>query len=130
LADGRLARHARRAPTIDRRAVVAAIDRVADAYLAVDVETGEIVDANPAAAALLRTPHERLLGTSAEGIVRPDGRGDWRDEIAALEESDEPRRFRSVWVDAAGTPVAVEVHATRHLGPRERVLALLLARVL
>jgi PAS domain-containing protein len=130
---GREARHAARAARAARparRAVVGAIDRIADAFLAVDLADGTVVDANPAAAALLRTPRDALLGTPAEGFVQPEARGLWRDELAELVESDEPRRFRAVWVDALAHPIAVEAHASRHQPARERVLALVVARVL
>lgn len=130
LTGARLARHAARAPRPARRAVVGAIDRVADAFLAVDLADGLVVDANPAAAALLRTAREALLGAAAERFVQADARALWRDELAELVESDEPRRFRAVWIDALAHPVAVEAHATRHQPARERLLALILARVL
>lgn len=130
LTGARVARQARRAPRPARRAVVGAIDRIADAFLAVDLADGLVVDANPAAAALLRTPREQLLGAAAERFVAPDDRGAWGDELAELVESDEPRRFRAVWVDALAHPIAVEAHATRHQPTRDRLLALILARVL
>jgi len=130
LAGGRLARHARRAPRVARRAVVAAIDRIADAYLAVDLGDGRVVDANPAAAALLRTPRETLVGAPALRFVHGDTRAAWEDQLAELVESDEPRRFRAVWLDALARPVSVELHVTRHLLARERPLALVVARVL
>jgi PAS domain-containing protein len=130
LTGARLARAARRAPKPARRAVVGAIDRIADAFLAVDLADGLVVDANPAAAALLRTPRDALLGAEAQRFVQADARGVFRDELAELVESDEPRRFRTIWLDAVGRPLSVEVHATRHLAARDRPLALLLARVL
>jgi len=130
LTGARLARHAARAPRPARRAVVGAIDRIADAFLAVDLADGVVVDANPAATALLRTPREALLGAAAERFVQPDARALWSDELAELVESDEPRRFRAVWVDALAHPIAVEAHATRHQPTRDRLLALILARVL
>jgi PAS domain-containing protein len=119
-----------RAPRPARRAVVGAIDRIADAFLAVDLADGLVVDANPAAAALLRTPRDALLGAAAERFVHADARAVWGDELAELVESDEPRRFRAVWIDALARPVAIEAHATRHQPNRDRLLALVLARVL
>ncbi len=130
LTGGRLARQAQRAPRTPRRAVPGAIDRIADAFLAVDLDDGRIVDANPAAAALLRTPREALVGVAVLPFVHEPDRPTWADELAELVESDEPRRFRAVLVDALARPVAVEAHATRHLAGRERVLALVVARVL
>jgi len=109
--------------------VIGAIDRIADAFLAIDLEDGRVVDANPAAAALLGLARDELLGAEAEPLVRGDTRGVWRDELAELVESDEPRRFRAVLLDRSEHPVSVEVHATRFTS-RERVLALAVARVL
>jgi PAS domain-containing protein len=130
LTGARVARHADRAARPARRAVVGAIDRIADAFLAVDLADGLVVDANPAAAALLRTPRAALLGAAAERFVAADARVVWGDELAELVESDEPRRFRAIWVDALAHPIAVEAHATRHQPTRDRLLALILARVL
>jgi PAS domain-containing protein len=125
-----VARQIRSSPRIARRAVVGAIDRIADAYLAVEVEEERVVDANPAAATLLRTTREKLIGASTSRLLHADTRLSWRDELAELLESDEPRRFRAIWVDALGRPIAVEAHATRHVVGRERVMALVVARVL
>jgi PAS domain-containing protein len=58
-------RRARGAPRAQRRAVMAAIDRVADSFLAVDADTGRIVDANPAAGSLLGLARDALLGVDA-----------------------------------------------------------------
>ena len=125
----RIARKAGKAARVSRRAVVGAIDRIADAFLAIDLEDGRVVDANPAAAALLGLARDELLGAQADAFVRGDTRGVWRDELAELVESHEPRRFRAVLVDRGEHPVSVEVHATR-FAARERVLALAVARVL
>lgn len=122
------AHEARRAPRVARRAVSAAIDRIADAFLAIDLDCGAIVDANPAAAALLGTSREALLGAPATRFVAPAGCAGWLNEIETLLESAAPRRFRSSWIDARGEPREVEVHATRHAG-RGRTLALVVARV-
>lgn len=136
LTGARVARQVRRGAAAERgarparRAVVGAIDRIADAFLAVDLADGLVVDANPAAAALLRTPRDALLGAPADRFVDADARPVWSDELAELVESDEPRRFRSVWVDALAHPVAIEAHVTRHQLARDRLLALILARVL
>lgn len=131
LTGGRLARQAQRAPRTPRRAVSGAIDRIADAFLAIDLDDGRIVDANPAAAALLRTPREALVGVPALPFVQRTDRSAWTDELAELVESDAPRRFRAVLVDALARPVSVEAHATRHVAGRgERILALVVARVL
>jgi PAS domain-containing protein len=123
-----MARAARRPPRTRRRAVAGAIDRIADAFLAIDLDAACVVDANPAATVLLRTPRETLLGSDARRFVHEDTRAEWSEELDELVESDQPRRFRTTLVDALGRPRAVEAHATRHLPARERVLALLVLR--
>src|SRR5688572_16975670 len=60
-----------------RRAVSAAIDRVCDAFFAIDVETGAIADANPAAGALLGTTRDHLLGADAMAFVPEGERERW-----------------------------------------------------
>jgi PAS domain S-box-containing protein len=123
-----LAHEARRAPRPARRAVTGAIDRIADAFLAVDVDAGTVADANPAATALLRVEREELLGKPALDFVAPASRALWSAEIESLAESGAPRRFEAILVDARGAPIGVDVHATRH-ATRDRVLALIVARV-
>jgi PAS domain-containing protein len=129
LTGAHVVRSAPRAARAVRRAVAGAIDRVADAFLAIDLDDERVVDANPAASALLRTPRETLVGADARRFVHSDSRITWHDELAELVESDEPRRFRAIWLDALARPMAVEAHVTRYVR-RGRVLALVLARVL
>jgi PAS domain-containing protein len=122
-----LAHEARRAPRTQRRAVAGAIDRIADAFLAVDLESLVIADANPAAGALLRVPRETLLGGEVTKFLAPDARDAWVAALEPLLESTTAQRFRATLVDARGDAVTVDVHATR-LETRERVLALVVAR--
>jgi len=122
------AHEARRAPRIARRAIAGAIDRIADAFLAVDLDDGSIADANPAAAGLLRVPREELLGKPALRHVAPAAQARWSAELEALAESAAPRRFPSCLVDARGDAIGAEVQATR-VATRDRVLAVLVARV-
>ncbi len=120
-------RHKRGAPRAQRRAVVAAIDRVADAFLAVDADTGRVVDANPAAGALLGVARDALLGVDALSFVPSDARGGWWTEFDAMTEGSEPRRFAGRFQDAQGRSVPVECTVTR-FATRDRTLALILAR--
>lgn len=122
-----LASEAQRAPRIARRAVGGAIDRIADAFLALDVDTLAIADANPAAAALLRVNRDALIGGDVMRFLSSDARDAWRSALEPLAESAAPRRFRSTLVDARGDRIAVDVHATR-VASRDRVLALVVAR--
>jgi PAS domain-containing protein len=122
-----LATEAQHAPRVARRAVGGAIDRIADAFLAVDVDSFAIADANPAAAALLRVERDALVGGDVATYLDADARDAWRDALEPLAESASPRRFRATLIDARGDSVAVDVHATR-LATRDRVLALVVAR--
>jgi PAS domain S-box-containing protein len=110
-----------------RRAVSAAIDRVCDAFLAIDVETGAIADANPAAGSLLGTTRERLLGTDAMRFVPNEARERWWLELDAVSEGAEPRRFRGDLLDSGGRTLVVDATVTR-FATRARTLALVLAR--
>ena len=59
---------------VDPAAIVIDIDRIADAFVAVDVDAGTIADLNPAAATLLRVAREALLGAfDSEGRLTVTG---------------------------------------------------------
>ena len=122
-----LASQAQHAPRIARRAVGGAIDRIADAFLAVDIDSLAIADANPAAAALLRVERDALVGGDVSTFLDDDARNAWRSALEPLAESAAPRRFRATLIDARGDAVVVDVHATR-IATRDRVLALVVAR--
>lgn len=122
------ARRAGGAPTRGaRRAVPAAIDRVADPFLAIETDTGRIADANPAAAALLGTTREALLGRSAFEFVPEACREALWSELDAVAEAGEPRRFATRVQPQGGRPVPVDARATGW-STRQRTLALLVAR--
>lgn len=110
-----------------RRAVSAAIDRLADAFLAVDTDTLRIVDANPAAGSLLGLPRDRLLEQEALSFVPEAARPSWTTHIDAMTEATEPRRFLGPLQDASGASLRVEARVTR-FATRRRTLALILAR--
>ena len=114
-------------PRATRRAVVAAIDRVADAFLAVDTDTGEIVDANPAAGSLLGVNRDALLGVDALRFVPPPNHAEWWTQLDAMTEASETRNFGADVVDAGGESLAVDATMTR-FATRGRVLALLMMR--
>lgn len=110
-----------------RRAVSAAIDRISEAFLAVDVDTGRIADANPAAGALLGTTRDALLGTEINKFLSEPTRNAWWTQLDAVAEGAEPRHFVSDLVDCAGEVMGVDVSVTR-LATRKHTLALLVAR--
>ena len=122
-------RRARGAPRSNRRAVSAAIDRVADSFLAVDADTGRIVDANPAAGALLGVARDALLDVEALNFVPPSSHNVWWTHLDAVTEGAEPHRFTANFRDVTGSTIPVECTITR-FSTRNRTLALILARPL
>lgn len=116
-------------PRTTRRAVAAAIDRVADAFLAIDTDTGEIVDANPAAGSLLGVKRDALLGVDATSFVGRDDHEGWWTQLDAMTETAETRNFGANLIDASGGSLAVDASMTR-FATRGRVLALLMMRTL
>jgi len=110
-----------------RRAVSAAIDRVADAFIAIDVETGRIADANPAAGAMLGLPRDELVGAPAVDHFPESTREAWSTHLEALSEGDEGGRFETRLRDRNGRSVGVEARVTR-FATRTKTLALVLAR--
>ena len=115
------------APRSNRRAVIAAIDRIADAFLALDTDSGAIVDANPAAGALLGVPRDALLGVPAMGFVPGANHESWWTELDSLTEGAESRRFDSYLEDHSGLSIPVDCMMTR-FATRGRTLALVLIR--
>lgn len=115
------------APRSRRRVVGAAIDRVADSFLAVEADSGRIVDANPAAGALLGVARDALLGVDAMSFVPSGCEGVWWTQLDAMTEGAEPRRFQAHLADVSGTKIEVECSVTR-FATRDRTLALILAR--
>src|SRR5215468_1754277 len=116
------------APRVTRRVVSAAIDRVADAFLAIEADTGRVVDANPAAGALLGVARDALLGVDALGFVAEGSRDAFQHELDAVAEGAEPRRFQGRLRDAQGGEIPVECSVTT-FAIRDRSLALILARL-
>lgn len=120
-------RRKRGAPRSNRRAVTAAIDRIADAFLAIDSGTGLIADANPAAGALLGVDRDALMGVDVMGFVPESEQERWWSELDAVSEGDEARRFPTQLCDRVKTPLPAECSMTR-FGTRGRTLALVLVR--
>ncbi len=115
------------APRSNRRAVIAVIDRIADAFLALDTDSGAIVDANPAAGALLGVPRDALLGVPAMGFVPSANHEGWWTELDSMTEGAESRRFDSFLEDHSGLSIPVDCMMTR-FATRGRTLALVLIR--
>lgn len=120
-------RKTRGTPRAKRRAVVAAIDRVAEGFLAIDTDTGTIEDANPAAGALLGLNRDELLGVDAMSFVPASLQGElWR-ELDAVGEGVETHVFATTLKDSQGTPLDLIASSTRY-SSRNRTLALILLR--
>jgi PAS domain S-box-containing protein len=115
------------APRASRRAVVAAIDRVADAFLAIDADTGRIADANPAAGSLLGLSRDALLGVDSLSFVPESARSAWWTQLDAVAEGEETQHFEASLLDAAGSSVKVTASIAR-FATRGRTLALVMLR--
>jgi PAS domain S-box-containing protein len=122
------ARSASATPTPSaRRAVASAIDRIADLFLAADADTGAIVDANPAACALLGLARPELLTRTLDSLSAPGDRAICAELLDAIAEGGEPQRSRLALLDSTGGATQLEVRVTRFVA-RGRTLALLLGR--
>lgn len=120
-------RRRRGAARTGRRAVMAAIDRIADAFLAIDPDSGRIVDANPAAGALLGLQRDALLESNVARFLDGPDAEEWAAQIDAVTEGGEPTRFRASLRDGGGLFIPLDVQVTRH-ATRQRTLALVVAR--
>lgn len=114
-------------PRATRRAISAAIDRIADLYLALDVDSGEILDANPAAGAALGVARDALIGIEFTAFVPVDLQGPWWTSLDAVAEGQENQVFQAMMQDHEGQRLRLEASATRYL-MRSRILALVVAR--
>ncbi|MCP4037389.1 MAG: PAS domain-containing protein [bacterium] len=120
-------RKSRGTPRAKRRAVVAAIDRLAEAFLAIDTDAGTIEDANPAAGALLGLNRDELLGVDAMSFVPKSLQSElWR-ELDAVGEGVESHVFATTLTDSRGAPLDLVASSTRYAA-RNKTLALILLR--
>jgi PAS domain-containing protein len=114
-------------PRATRRAITAAIDRIADLYLALDVESGEILDANPAIGAALGVARDALIGVELNAFLPADAQAAWWTALDALAEGEESQLFGAALQDRGGRRLRLEASATRHL-MRSRTVALVVGR--
>ena len=115
-------------PRATRRAITAAIDRIADLYFAIDVDSGEILDANPAAGAALGVARDALIGIEFNAFVPTDLQGPWWTALDAIAEGEDHKVFVAVMQDRDNQRLRLEASATRYLRTHNRVLALIIAR--
>lgn len=114
-------------PRVARRAVSAAIDRVADIFLAVGAADGIIADANPAAGALLRLERDALLGLDFFSVVPESQRDRWWAHLDGTAEGAESRYLTARLRDISGQEIPVEGTITT-FATRSRTLALFVLR--
>ncbi len=114
-------------PRATRRAITAAIDRVSELFFALDVDSGEILDANPAAGAALGVARDALIGIEFNAFVPTEVQGPWWTSLDAIAEGQESLVFLASMQDREGRPLRLEASATRYLRSN-RTLALVLAR--
>ncbi|MCB9726813.1 MAG: PAS domain-containing protein [Spirochaetaceae bacterium] len=114
-------------PRATRRAITAAIDLVSDLYFAIDVDSGEILDANPAAGSALGVTRDALLGIEFNAFVPGESQGPWWTALDAIAEGQESRVFLAAMQDRDGRRLRLEVSATGYLRSN-RTIALVLAR--
>ncbi len=116
-------------PRASRRAISAAIDRVADLFFAIDVDSGEILDANPASGAALGVARDALIGLEFNAFVPTDAQGPWWTSLDSLAEGQDHHVFAAAIQDREGRRIRLEVSATRYLRSATRPVALVLARL-
>lgn len=114
-------------PRASRRAITAAIDRITDLYFAIDTDSGEILDANPAAGSSLGVARDALIGLEFNAFVPPEAQGPWWTAVDSIAEGQEHSVFLAQMVDREGQRLSLEASATRFLS-KQRVVALIVAR--
>jgi len=110
-----------------RRAVASAIDRVADGFLAVDVANSTVVDANPAAGALLGVDRDSLFGLDLMSFVPTGSQGAWWSHLDAVAESNESIDFDAQLKAVTGEEIRTKA-STIAFTSRGRTLALVMLR--
>ena len=115
-------------PRATRRAISAAIDRVADLYFAIDVDSGEILDTNPAAGSALGVARDALIGLEFNAFVPTDAQGPWWTCLDAIAEGTENMVFAAFMQDREGRQLRLEASATGYKRAANKTLALIIAR--
>ena len=95
------------------------MDSTTEAVVFTSVQTGEITEANPAAATLFGKPREDLIGQSFAGCFEGRKRGDLVDTLSTQAISDQGNAVRSV---LRGSGQAINVSPTLFRAAGERVL--------
>ena len=117
-----------RVPNAGRR-VRSAIDRIGDAYVALNLDTGLIYDTNPAAETLFALEAEKLLGRALCDLVHAEDRIQFRDLEARLDAGEDAGPLEMGFARPGGERIAVELTVSNHTIAGKR-LAIFVAREL
>lgn len=103
----------RKVPNAGKR-VRAAIDRIGDSYVALNLDTGKIFDVNPASEALFGTEAEHLLERPLEDLVAPQDRQTYADLEARLDAGEDAGPLELTFARPNGDFVSVETLISQH----------------
>ena len=95
------------------------MESITDAIIFVSAHTGQVVDANSAAAAMLKLPLERAVGGRLQDKFETRKSGDITETLAALAVSPPKKPFTVQLPDKGG---AVEIHPALYRATGERML--------
>jgi PAS domain S-box-containing protein len=104
-----------------------AIDRISDTYVAMNLDTNTIFDANPAAEALFATDSARLIGSSLSSFIAPSDQLTWRELESRLDAGEESGPLELTISRPNGDFVPVEITIASHTISGRR-LAIFLVR--
>ena len=116
----------RKVPNAGKR-VRAAIDRINDAYVALNLDTGKIYDVNPAAEILFAADAAKLLNREFEELVEPALLPSYQSLQARLDAGEDPGKTEMVFSRTNGECVPVELTISNHTIAGRR-LAIFIAR--
>ncbi len=111
--DRRRRRGRRKVPNAGRR-VRAAIDRIGDAYIALNLDTGLIFDVNPAAETLFGSEAEHLLRRPLAELVAPGDRQTFADLESRLDAGEDAGPLELSFARRNGDFVRVETLVSQH----------------
>jgi PAS domain S-box-containing protein len=120
-------RRGRRRALHGGKRVRAAIDRIGDAYLALDLESGRLADLNPAAEVLLGAPAVTMIEKPFVDLIEPQARRAFGDLEARLDADEETAPVSLAFQRHEGKAVPVEVSVAHHTISGRR-LAIFVAR--
>ncbi len=103
----------RKVPNAGKR-VRAAIDRIGDAYVALNLDTGKIFDVNPASEALFGTEAEHLLERPLENLVAPQDKRTYADLESRLDAGEDSGPLEITFARPNGDFVSVETLISQH----------------